>query len=89
VIHALANLVLRMATVAVIAAATLLILLALHWFGVPLHTHPVTQVFSLACMVAWRLYRGSTPIDEIERFLDFGPRYTSGGLRFNNRWSAP
>jgi hypothetical protein len=86
VIHALANLAVRVATVAVIAAATFIILLSLHLFGVPLHLDPVTQVLTLACMVAWRLYRGSTPIEEIERFLDFGAYYTSGGLRSNSRW---
>jgi hypothetical protein len=88
-IHAIANLALRVATVAAIAGITFLSLLALHLFGVPLHTDPVIQVLALACMVTWRLYRGSTPIEEIEKFLDFGATYTSVGLRSNNRWRGP
>ena len=44
---------------------TFLALLRLHLFGALLHTHPVTQVLAVACIVAWRLYRGSTPAEEI------------------------
>ena len=88
-IHAIANLALRVATVAAIAGIAFFSLLALHWFGVPLQTDPVAQVFALACMVSWRLYRGSTPIEEIEKFLDFGATYTSVGLRSNNCWRGP
>jgi hypothetical protein len=80
---------LRVATVAVIAGIAFLSLFALHLAHVPLHTDPVTQVFAIACMVTWRLYRGSTPIAEIERFLDFGALYTSVGLRSNNRRRRP
>jgi len=36
-------------------------------------------------MLAWRLYRGSTPIEEITRFLDLGGPGASVGLRHNNR----
>jgi hypothetical protein len=89
VIRAIANLALRVATVAVIAGITFVGLLALHLFGIPLRTDPVTQVLAVACMVTWRLYRGSSPIEEIERFLDFGTLYTSVGLRSNNRWRGP
>ena len=85
VIHAIATLAVRIGTIAVIAGVTFLILLALHLFGVPLHGDPVTQVLAMACMLAWRLYRGSTPIEEITRFLDLGWPGASVGLRHNNR----
>jgi hypothetical protein len=87
-VRAIANLSLRVATVALIAGATFLILLAMHLFGAPLNahptflallrlhlfgalldTHPVTQALAVGCIVAWRLYRGSTPVEEIRRFL--------------------
>ena len=89
VARAITNLALRVATVAVISAVTFLILLALHLFGVPLQTHPVILVLGVACMASWRLYRGSTPIKEIERFLDFGGPGGGIGLRSNNRWRGP
>jgi hypothetical protein len=90
VARAITNLALRVATVAVISAVTFLTLLALHLFGVPLQTHPVIQVLGVACTVSWRLYRGSTPMKEIERFLDFGGPGGGIGLRSNNRvWTPP
>jgi len=88
-IHAIANLAFRVATVAVVAGLTFISLLALHLFGVPLHTDPVIQVLAIACMVTWRLYRGNTPLEEIERFLDFGATYTSVGPRSNNHSRGP
>ena len=89
-VHAIANLGLRVATVALIAGATFLILLGMHLFGDLLDTHPVTQALAVACFVAWRLYRGSTPVEEIRRFLNVKGPYASAGLRSNNRvWTPP
>ena len=108
-VRAIANLGLRVATVALIAGATFLILLGMHLFGAPLNahptflallrlhllgdlldTHPVTQALAVACIVAWRLYRGSTPVEEIRRFLNVKGPCASAGLRSNNRvWTPP
>ena len=89
VLHVLANLALRVVTVVVISGATFLILLALHAFGVPLHTHPVIEVLGVGCIVTWRLYRGSTPIEEIRRFFDLSGPGAGVGLRSNHRWRGP
>lgn len=90
VINAIASLALRVATVGFIAGVTFLILLVLHLLGVPLHADPVVQVLAVASSTGWRLYRGSTPLEEIGQFLHFnGPR-ASVGLRSDNRraWSS-
>ena len=88
-INAIANFALRVATVAFIAAVTFLSLLVLNLFSVPLQTNPVVTVLGVACMASWRLYRGSTPRKEIERFLRFDGPNASVGLRSNNRWRDP
>lgn len=76
VVRAIASLALAIATVVVIAGTTSLILFTLNRFGVQLHTNPVIQVMGVACMVAWRLYRGSTPLEEIRLFLNVRPLET-------------
>ena len=88
VVQAIANLALRAATVGLIAGVTFLILLTLHLWDVPLRDEPVAQVLAIACMVSWRLYRGSTPIEEIRRFLYICGPTASVGLRSNKRWGV-
>jgi hypothetical protein len=61
----------------------------LYLFGALVDTHPVTQALAVACIVAWRLYRGSTPVEEFRRFLNGKAPYASAGLRPNNRWRGP
>ena len=89
IINAIANLALRVATVAFIAGVTFLSLLAINLFNVPLQTNPVITVLGVACMASWRLYRGSTPRKEIERFLGSDGPNASVELRSNNRWRGP
>ena len=88
-INAIANFALRVATVAFIAAMTFLGLLVLNLFSVPLGTNPVVTVLGVACMASWRLYRGSTPRKEIERFLDLHGPSASVEPRSNNRCRGP
>jgi hypothetical protein len=89
VIRTVGNLALRIATVAAIAGATFLILLGLNRMGVPLRTNPVIEVVLVACWVTWRLYRGSTPVEEIRRFLYLDGPIPGGDLRSNNRLRGP
>jgi hypothetical protein len=71
-LRAIRNFALRVATVALIGGVSFLVLLALHLLGVPLHSDPVIQIIAFAAMTAWRLYRVSTSLEEIMRFLDIG-----------------
>ena len=68
----IADFTLRVATVAVVAGATLGIFIAMHALDVPVQFDPVVQVLAVACAVAWRLCHGSTPLTEIQRLLNVG-----------------
>jgi hypothetical protein len=79
--RAIVDFALPIAPVALVAGATLGIFMAMPALGVPIHFDPVVQVLAVACTLAWRLWRGSPPLAEIQRVLHIG--------RFNVERSAP